>query len=87
MSRNRSLVVPATIALTLVLWVKPAHAYTDPGTGALIWQMLLATSVGAMFYARRIVNWMRGLLNRRPTPGAAGPLSAPAEGESSKAGQ
>src|SRR5712692_4844955 len=86
MSRNGSFVVPATIVI-LVLCVTPAHAYTDPGTGALIWQMLLAASVGVMFYARRMVSWVRALMNRRPAAGAAGPLSARAEGESPEAGR
>lgn len=31
-----------------------ASAYTDPGTGALIWQMIAAGLVGATFYFRRI---------------------------------
>ena len=87
MSRNGSFVVPATIVMILVLCVTPAHAYTDPGTGALIWQMLLAASVGVMFYARRMVSWVRALMNRRPAAGAAAPLSARPEGESPEAGQ
>jgi hypothetical protein len=37
------------------------HAYTDPGTGTLIWQMLLAASFGVMFYLRRILTWVRKL--------------------------
>lgn len=30
-----------------------ARAYTDPGTGALIWQMVAAGFVGALFYVPR----------------------------------
>ena len=37
------------------------YAYTDPGSGTLIWQMLLAASFGVMFYLRRLVRWFRGL--------------------------
>ena len=74
MSRNGSFVVPATIVMILVLCVTPAHAYTDPGTGALIWQMLLAASVGVMFYARRMVSWVRGL---RARSGRGVPVSCP----------
>lgn len=40
------------------------HAYTDPGTGTLIWQMLVAASFGVMFYLRRILTWARKLRNR-----------------------
>lgn len=35
-------------------------AYIDPGTGALIWQLLLATAVGGLFYAR---SYLRRLLS------------------------
>ena len=30
-----------------------AYAYTDPGTGLLLWQMLVAFFVGAGFYYRK----------------------------------
>ena len=36
-----------------------AEAYTDPGSGALIWQMLAAGFVGLMFYVRRFTGWFR----------------------------
>jgi hypothetical protein len=39
---------------------KQARAYTDPGTGALIWQMLAAGFVGLMFYFRKFTTWFRG---------------------------
>ena len=29
--------------------------YTDPGSGALIWQLLLASIFGGMFYARTLI--------------------------------
>jgi hypothetical protein len=87
MSRNRSFVVLATMVALLVVGVTPAHAYTDPGTGALIWQMLIAASVGVMFYARRVVSWVRGLLGRRRPPDGAGVLTSPRDRESSEARQ
>ena len=37
-----------------------ARAYTDPGSGMLIWQMLVAGFVGVMFYFRRLTSWFRG---------------------------
>jgi len=40
------------------------YAYADPGSGTLIWQMILAASFGVMFYARRIIAWFRS-----PKPG------------------
>jgi hypothetical protein len=36
-----------------------ARAYTDPGSGALIWQMAVAGLVGVSFYFRRITAWFR----------------------------
>ena len=37
-----------------------ARAYTDPGSGMLIWQMVVAGFVGVMFYLRRITSWFKG---------------------------
>jgi hypothetical protein len=51
-----------TLALVALLaWgtERQASAYTDPGSGALIWQMLMAGFVGALFYVRRITSWFR----------------------------
>jgi hypothetical protein len=36
-----------------------AAAYTDPGSGVLLWQMLLAALAGAAFYFRRFTSWFR----------------------------
>jgi len=38
---------------------RQARAYTDPGTGAMIWQMLVAGFVGAVFYFRRFTTWFK----------------------------
>ena len=38
---------------------REAAAYTDPGTGALIWQMMLAGLVGVGFYFRKITAWFK----------------------------
>jgi len=35
--------------------------YTDPGTGALIWQLLSAGVIGIMFYFNRVMSWWRSL--------------------------
>jgi hypothetical protein len=37
----------------------PAYGYTDPGSGALLWQMLMAGLVGVAFYFRRLTNWVK----------------------------
>jgi hypothetical protein len=60
---KRISLIPLRIALLLALAMfateKQAHAYTDPGTGALIWQMLVAGLVGVGFYFRRITAWFK----------------------------
>jgi hypothetical protein len=43
-----------------------ARAYTDPGTGALLWQMLAAGFVGAMFYVRKFTKWFRRTPKSQP---------------------
>ena len=52
----------------LILGERKAHAYTDPGSGTLLLQILLAASFGIMFYIRRIIAWTRGLFNRNSEP-------------------
>ncbi len=47
------------VGITLTAFERQALAYTDPGTGALIWQMVAAGFVGAAFYFRRILNWFK----------------------------
>ena len=36
-----------------LIFASNAHAYIDPGSGALLWQMLVAGFMGALFYFRR----------------------------------
>ncbi|MEO8372049.1 MAG: hypothetical protein ABI806_22890 [Candidatus Solibacter sp.] len=47
------------VALVMFATEKEARAYTDPGTGALIWQMMVAGLVGVGFYFRRITTWFK----------------------------
>jgi hypothetical protein len=60
---------PFISLLLIFLTVLPdAHAYIDPGSGALLWQALLAVFVGALFYFRSIrrlmMNWIHTLKQR-----------------------
>ena len=52
------------LVLLLFASEREARAYTDPGSGALIWQMLVAGLVGVAFYFRRLASWLKG---KRPT--------------------
>lgn len=46
----------AALAGALVLLTEPrAYAYTDPGSGALLWQALVAAFIGAGFYFRKFL--------------------------------
>jgi hypothetical protein len=55
----RNLPCSLTLLSTLFLLPAAAGAYTDPGSGALLWQMLMAAFVGVMFSLRRMANWFR----------------------------
>lgn len=43
-----------------------AFLYTDPGTGALILQLLVAAFLGAVFYFRYFTRRARNLFSRKP---------------------
>ena len=45
-------------AVIVLVTESDAYGYTDPGSGALIWQMLLAASFGAVFYFRKLLSWL-----------------------------
>jgi hypothetical protein len=55
----RGLRAAALAVALLVAMERPAAGYTDPGSGALLWQILVAGIVGAMFYFRRFTTWFR----------------------------
>jgi hypothetical protein len=55
---RRSDVIILVVLLTLAT-VSDAEAYMDPGSGALIWQTLLAAAIGASFYFRRLLGWFK----------------------------
>ena len=50
----------ATLICLLTLTEKEARAYADPGSGAMLWQMLVAGAVGLMFYFRRFIRYFTG---------------------------
>lgn len=54
----------------LLAFPRMAHAYVDPGTGAMLWQFGAATLIGFLFYIKRITAWVRshlGLQSQRAT--------------------
>lgn len=57
---------PVVLALLLLIVVpRDAQAYIDPGTGSLVWQLVLSTVLGGVFYARRTIGIVRRSLARR----------------------
>jgi hypothetical protein len=63
------------LVLTLLaLWgAEPGlEAYIDPGSGALIWQALVAGFVGAAFYFRRFFNRLFSRAHRQDPPADGG---------------
>ena len=57
------------VVLVILLFPRQAHAYLDLGTGSFIFQMLIATSLAALFffksYVRRAMKFLKGLFNRK----------------------
>lgn len=57
--------------LAVVFLCQNAYAYIDPGSGALIWQMLVAASFGCLFYFKKIrtviKNTVKSLISRLKT--------------------
>jgi len=49
----------AFLSFFILATEREARAYTDPGTGAMIWQMLAAGAVGVLFYFRRFLGWFK----------------------------
>ena len=47
-------------AVLLLATAQEILAYTDPGSGILLLQILGATAVGCLFYVRRIFDWLGG---------------------------
>ncbi len=39
-------------------------AYTDPGTGALIWQLVGAGVVGSLFYVKQLFRWVKSRFSK-----------------------
>jgi len=60
------LVVAATL-----FSAQAAHAYGDPGSGALLWQLIVAGMFGFLFYIRQTVRKIREWFGPKQTPPSA----------------
>jgi hypothetical protein len=54
-----------TVIVLMLATARPASAYTDPGSGAMLWQMLTAAMVGGVFYFRRFLSTLLRKTKRR----------------------
>lgn len=52
----------------IALFTRPAYAYLDPGTGSLIWQVLLAAGFSVAYLVRRYWNRIVRIFKRSSTP-------------------
>jgi hypothetical protein len=50
--------ISPTFAATTHAFLYHFLLYTDPGSGTLIWQLLLAAVFGGMFYLRRLKEFL-----------------------------
>ena len=57
--------VAVLTALIVCVGARDAHAYTDPGSGVLLWQMGVAAVFGALFYVRRAMSWFKARFGGR----------------------
>lgn len=70
------------LALALLVFQQPAHAYIDPATGSMILQGLVALVVGAIFTLKTffyqrvkpVIDWI--LRRPRPAPPVEPPVDA-----------
>ena len=52
------------VAAVMVATTADAHAYVDPGTGAMILQIIGAVVAGALFYFRQLRQWISAWFSR-----------------------
>jgi len=51
--------------MTLIVLPATAHAYTDPGSGMLLWQLLCSFIIGLLFYLKSIIFFIKKYFNRK----------------------
>ncbi len=68
MDKDRAIRMLALFLFLGLLFERRAHAYVDPGSGALIWQGIASAFVAFLFYARKLVKWTRHRSDRENSP-------------------
>jgi len=71
------------LALTVTLFPAVAHAYIDPGFGALVWQAAVAALIGSVFFLRSTiaasVRWAKVKTSGAPVKPPETPSDRPTE--------
>lgn len=49
----------------LLLMTSQLQAYTDPGSGIMLWQILLAAFAGGLFYIRELFERIKGFFKKK----------------------
>ena len=47
-----------------LLFPASAHAYSDPGSGIMLWQLTVSFFIGLLFYFRRIRDFFARILRK-----------------------
>lgn len=53
------------LVMAFVMMPESAYAYVDPGSGLLMWQIILSLLIGAIFQIKKIKNWLLNKINFR----------------------
>jgi len=51
--------------LELFVFPKPVYAYLDPGSASYLFQILIAGLLGALFYIKTIIKWIKSIFKRK----------------------
>jgi hypothetical protein len=55
----------AFIFLVSLILPSPVKAYLDPGSASFLFQILIAGALGALFYIKTILKWIKNLFRRK----------------------
>ena len=47
-----------------LLFPTTAHAYSDPGSGLMLWQLMVSFVIGLLFYCKRFLAFLSGFLKK-----------------------
>ena len=71
------------LALAVALFPAYAHAYIDPGFGALVWQAAVAAIIGSIFFLRTTIaasfRWVKNKVSGAPATKPQDPSERPTE--------